>query len=132
MLKLTPRRNSAMDFLPCSLSLQRFLSLVWSSVWIRLVLFFWRIPRSLWSKMLMMRLASTCKVSISFQMVGWLWSTSELICHGHFMHVPTMWRKQWWSRQSFPPPLSVAIISILLGVLEYHLFILYIVHDDSH
>ena len=27
MLWLTPRKNSAMEFLPCSLSLQRFLSL---------------------------------------------------------------------------------------------------------
>ena len=57
---------------------------------------------------------------------------SGLICHGHFMHVPTMWRKQWWPRQSFSPPLSVTMISILLGVLEYHKFILYIVHDDLH
>ena len=33
------------------------------------------------------------------------------------------------SRQRFSPSLSVAMISILLGVLEYHRFILYVGHD---
>ena len=37
-------------------------------------------------------------------------------------------------RKVFSPPLTVAMIYILLGVLEYHKFILYIyiVHDDLH
>ena len=35
-------------------------------------------------------------------------------------------------KAKFFPHLSVAMISMLLGVLEYHKFILYIVHDDLY